>query len=252
MIIEQVNTMHTIAPGRIITSKGDLITNFLDLEGEFISVRDAALIRVRNGRKENGTRVAMLAYYFKGKPPVLRKEQIGEELALKIAEAHSVHPNDKWTWSDDGKYYFTRSNEEYELVREEAERQEKVAPEKRTAIICPLRDSFSMTHQVNSKYLKFFFEDMSQQSYGNDYLDVARYMLFPASPEDRNDFTIKFVPIDKETVDGKSPKSLTNPYGTIINVLWFESGMNGSVLRGDIRKIEGKYYDLAERIKYAN
>lgn len=206
---EKDKYVHIGRVGKFLSSVGNLAVNVRELDGRLTSISDDAYKRIMSAGKEEigrtfGTRVSMTVNYLKGEPPVLvKRERFPLELAKKIVNANIK-----------GDYYCIDSDEQYELVRETAAREEHqgIAPSQRTAMVCPVQTQFRMSPDENKQHYEFVFEDTA-------YETDRRTSYF-----ELNQGPITFHPIDSRVVH------LTD--GTTLNYIWFASLERKSELDG--------------------
>ena len=164
-----------------------------------ISVRDTAYIRLNNGPKE-GTRTCHAPLYYQKSPVVLAMKSplvTDLEMAKQAVDAHR-----------NNKYFFTEDGSLYEKFHKIAEKDKSKSPEKRRAVIFPIRDTYRL--QKGNNISETLFQD-TEDDYFNEFV--------------KNGLT--FYLINKEIVDSQK--------GTLVNYLWFDSPDSESDLDGNGR-----------------
>lgn len=141
-----------------------------------------------------------------GRFPILRKNSrlLNLELAVKAVEANRS-----------GKYFCTKTTEEYEESLEQAKKDECKEPFEREAIVLPSRDVFYVGLYQNSDLMKFLLGDMCEIYY--------RFC---------GDKDIPLTTVEKEIVD--------NQNGTLITPLWFAANRDKPGFVGHVYFIHHK------------
>ena len=181
--------------GEVVESCADFYTQLTQLRQEgarLITPRDEAFARLNTKGKENigrfyGTRTSAGFEYVKEQLPIFRVESRLND--LKLAKA-AVEANRALS------FFSTESTKEYEESLEQAqkEQQQGKPPAKRSVIVLPSRDTFTITDKENWEVLETILKDQ-------------------AKPYFELNGPIKVYQIAKGTIDSQE--------GTILNCLWF-------------------------------
>lgn len=189
--------LHVVADvkglGKVVEVASDFYTELNQLRdggATLISPRKEAYARLQTRGKKDigksyGTRTSAGFEYARGQLPIFRiKSRLTNPGLAKLAvEANRA-----------GNYFHTESTKEYEESLKQAETDKSKEPEKRSVIVLPSRQNFTMSDKENWDVYKAVLKDQAKSYFGLN------------GP-------ITVYPVAKDTVDAQS--------GTILTELWF-------------------------------
>ena len=190
--------------GEVVETAADFYSELKELKlggARLISPRDEAYARLQTIGKDNigeddGTRTRAGFDYAKEQLPILRLNSrlLNPALAKKAVKSNRANA-----------YFHTETTEEYEQSLKQAEKDMSKEPSKRSAVVLPSRDNFTMSDKENWEVLEAVLKDQAEP-----------YFKFNGP--------ITVYPVDKKVVDAQD--------GTIETVLWFRNLRNWSDFSG--------------------
>ena len=186
--------------GEVVETAADFYSELKELKlggARLISPRDEAYARLQTRGKEDigkdcGTRTRAGFEHAKEQLPILRLNSrlLNPALAKKAVKSNRANA-----------YFHTETTEEYEQSLKQAEKDMSKEPSKRSAVVLPSRDNFTMSDKENWEVLEAVLKDQAEP-----------YFKFNGP--------ITVYPVDKKVVDAQD--------GTIETALWFWSLGNRS------------------------